>query len=85
MRREALSAAAAAAAPAPEAELEQRNAAPPKPTVKVGRYVVRNDNAAWVASANAFWTKLSTTSPNKANYVNSQYCKHPPILLDDPC
>ena len=54
----------------PPPELDARAALP---TVTVGRYVVRNDSSAWVASANDFWKKLTTTTPNKAHYVNSQY------------
>lgn len=38
----------------------------------VGRYVVRNDDAGWVGSANGFWSNI-TASPNGHLFSNLQY------------
>jgi hypothetical protein len=46
----------------------------------VGRYVVRNDNAGWVTSANAFWSNLSATWTGPL-YTNSQYYWAEPRLF----
>jgi len=43
---------------------------PDDPTV--GRYVVRNDDPGWVASANGFWNNISS-SPNGGLFSNLQY------------
>jgi hypothetical protein len=43
---------------------------PDDPTV--GRYVVRNDDPGWVASANGFWSNV-TSSPNGGLFSNLQY------------
>lgn len=43
---------------------------PDDPTV--GRYVVRNDDPGWVASANGFWSNI-TGSPNGGLFTNLQY------------
>jgi hypothetical protein len=56
-----------------ESEVEERGAVP---TVTVGRYVVRNDNPAWVASANNFWNQLVACSawvPRLVTFINAQY------------
>lgn len=49
-------------------------------SIRVGRYVVRNDNSAWVASANAFLDTLVKYSspilpwfPRVVSFLNSQY------------
>jgi hypothetical protein len=46
----------------------------------VGRYVVRNDDAGWVNSANAFWSTLSATWTGPL-FTNSQYYWAEPRLF----
>jgi len=53
----------------------------PKGSPTVGRYVVRNDNAGWVASANAFMSSLNAFSPIFGSFANSQYYWAEPRLF----
>jgi hypothetical protein len=54
------------------ASLEPRFVAPAI-NIKVGRYVVRNDSPAWVASANAFYSTLVQYALSPIKFINSQY------------
>ena len=64
-------------------QLEKRTA-----SIKVGRYVVRNDDTAWVASANNFFSNLLTYStplfpflPRAVSFINSQYFWAVPFIF----
>ena len=64
-------------------QLEKRTA-----SIKVGRYVVRNDSTAWVASANSFFSNLVTYStpvfpflPRVVSFLNSQYFWAVPFIF----
>lgn len=51
--------------------------------IRVGRYVVREDNAGWVASANAFWDSLNFPF-SSTRFQNAQYYwAEPRLFLDD--
>jgi len=43
------------------------------PTVTIGRYIIRNDDAGWLASAVSFWNNLSSYASGHVNFINSQY------------
>lgn len=49
-------------------------------SIKVGRYVVREDHPGWVDNANKFWSSLSS-SPNASSFANSQYYWAEPRLF----